>query len=51
LNFTNSESTGIDELEGNDAANTGDIYNLSGQKVAADYKGIVIRNGKKVVVR
>ena len=51
LNFTNTESTGIDELEGNDAANAGDIYNLSGQKVAAGYKGIVIRNGKKVVVR
>ena len=27
----------------------GNIYNLSGQKVGADYKGIVIINGKKVV--
>ena len=29
-------------------ANTA-IYNLAGQKVAADYKGLVIENGKKVV--
>lgn len=27
----------------------GSIYNLSGQKVGADYKGIVIINGKKVL--
>jgi GH35 family endo-1,4-beta-xylanase len=25
------------------------VYNLSGQKVGADYKGIVIRNGRKVL--
>ena len=49
LNFTNTESTGIDELEDNDAAITGDTYNLSGQKVDAAYRGIVIRNGKKMI--
>ncbi len=27
------------------------IYNLAGQKVSADYKGIVIKNGKKVLVK
>lgn len=26
-------------------------YNLAGQKVGADYKGIVIRNGKKILVK
>ncbi len=26
-------------------------YNLAGQKVGADYKGVVIENGKKVVVK
>ena len=51
LNFTNSESTGINELAGNDAVATGETYNLSGQKVGAGYKGIVIRNGKKYVER
>ena len=29
----------------------GNIYNLAGQKVDAAYKGIVIKNGKKVVVK
>ena len=27
------------------------IYNLAGQKVGADYKGIVIKNGKKVMMK
>ena len=30
---------------------TNAIYNLAGQKVSADYKGIVIKNGKKVMVK
>ena len=25
------------------------LYNLAGQKVGADYKGIVVVNGKKVI--
>ena len=31
--------------------NDGAIFNLAGQKVANDYKGIVIQNGKKVVIK
>ena len=31
-------------------ANT-QIYNLAGQKVGKDYKGIAIMNGKKVVLK
>ena len=33
--------------------NTGSavIYNLAGQRVSKDYKGIVVKNGKKVVVK
>jgi len=27
------------------------LYNLAGQKVAADFKGIAIRNGKKVILK
>ena len=49
LNITNSEATGIDELSDDDTVATGETYNLSGQKVGAGYKGIVIRNGKKYV--
>jgi len=33
------------------AAQNGVIYNLAGQKVGKDYKGIVIMNGKKFVVK
>lgn len=32
-------------------ANDGAVYNLAGQKVANDFKGIVIKNGKKVVIK
>jgi hypothetical protein len=28
-----------------------DYYNLAGQRVGKDYKGIVIVNGKKVLVK
>ena len=27
------------------------IYNLSGQRVSKDYKGVVIKNGRKVVIK
>ena len=27
------------------------IYNLAGQRVGKNYKGIVIKNGKKVVIK
>ena len=49
VNFICTE-TGINEVTGDDAV-TGATYNLSGQKVDADYKGIIIRNGKKVIKR
>ena len=40
----------ISEVEATDADN-GVSYNLSGQKVDANYRGIVIRNGKKLIVK
>ena len=43
-----STETGIMEVT-RDNDTTGDSYNLAGQKVDANYKGIVIRNGKKIV--
>jgi hypothetical protein len=50
IKFTNSEATGIgDVVIDND--NVGDSYNLSGQKVGTGYKGIIIRNGKKIVIK
>ena len=32
-------------------ANDGAIYNLAGQKVGNDFKGVVIKNGKKMVTK
>ena len=43
-----STETGIMEVTRDDDT-TGDSYNLAGQKVDANYKGIVIRNGKKII--
>ena len=43
-----SGSTGISTVKAN-AANNAAIFNLAGQKVANDYKGIVIKNGKKMI--
>ena len=51
IKFTCTEPiTGIVNVE-IDNDNTGDSYNLSGQKVGTGYKGIVIRNGRKVFVK
>ena len=33
----------------NKMINNGAIYNLAGQKVGKDYKGIVIQNGRKFI--
>ena len=48
-------TTGIEEVRflshGEEIRNDGYIYNLSGQRVGPDYKGIVIKNGKKYVIK
>lgn len=40
---------GIDEVRGARSKEQGTAYNLAGQRVGNDYKGIVIKNGKKVI--
>lgn len=47
VNFICTE-TGINEVVDDDAA-TSETYNLAGQRVDSNYKGIVIKNGKKVI--
>ena len=42
-------TTGISKIQTSAAKSV--RYNLAGQKVGADYKGVVIENGKKVVVK
>ena len=44
-----SETTGIKAVS--TKVENGVRYNLAGQKVGADYKGIVIVNGKKVIIK
>ena len=44
----NYDPTGIRSIE-NSELRMDDYYNLAGQRVDSNYKGIVIRNGKKVV--
>ena len=41
------EATGIAAPEVAEKAENGVLYNLNGQQVTADFKGIVIKNGKK----
>ena len=50
LNFIDGEATGINGVN-TEAAADGAIYNLAGQKVSAAYKGIVIKNGKKYLMK
>ena len=41
--------TGINSVVNGNAA-SGNIYNLNGQRVTNNFKGIVVKNGKKFVV-
>ena len=43
------ETDGIKSVQGSRFTVNGEAYNLAGQRVGKDYKGIVIVNGKKIV--
>lgn len=47
--FDDSETTGIADVRGQKEDVRGDIFNLSGQRVGKDYKGVVIKNGRKMI--
>lgn len=54
LDFGNGETTGINNLNVNDNDNLDNatpMYNTAGQRVNKSYKGIVIVNGKKMVIK
>lgn len=44
-------TTGISKVENLKAAQDGKCFNLAGQQVGKGYKGIVIKNGKKMVIK
>ena len=50
LTIEERETDGIGSVKADEQSNIA-TYNLAGQKVNARYKGIVIRNGKKVILR
>ena len=50
LNFDDEETTGITNVNAAES-NDDTLYNLAGQKVNAACKGIVIKNGKKYLVK
>lgn len=43
-------ANGIDDIKMSSAKEKG-VYNLAGQKVDANYKGIIVRDGKKAIVK
>ncbi len=45
---TATTATGINEVKTAQAENAA-AYNLAGQKVGKDYKGVVVKNGKKII--
>ena len=49
IGLPGSETDGINKV--NTLVETGVRYNLAGQRVGNDYKGIVIVNGRKVVIK
>ena len=50
LTIEEKETDGIGSVKADELPNA-TTYNLAGQKVNARYKGIAIRNGKKVILR
>ena len=44
-------TTGISKVENLEVAKDGKIFNLAGQQVGKNYKGVVIKNGKKMVIK
>lgn len=44
-----SEPAGIKEVNNGTVNENTPIYNLTGQRVGKDYKGVVIQNGKKFI--
>lgn len=46
-----ASTTGISNISAEEASKQAEVYNLSGQRVDASYKGIVVRNGKKYLCK
>ena len=51
LGDQSGSTTGITSVKNEAAGNNAPMYNLAGQLVDKGYKGIVIKNGKKIVLK
>ena len=51
LTFKFSEPTGIDAINADESGTLSPRYNLKGQRVGKDAKGVIIQNGKKTINR
>lgn len=49
FDFVAAGTSGISNINASEAANEGATFNLLGQKVASNSKGLVIKNGKKFI--
>lgn len=49
FDFVAAGTSGISNINASEAANEGATFNLLGQKVASNAKGLVIKNGKKFI--
>jgi len=45
------DGTGINTVVNSNKTNSAVIYNIAGQRVSKDYKGLVVKDGKKFVVK
>ena len=51
LRFVFGEATHIEAVSTDDANADAPMYNMAGQRVSDDYRGLVIKNGRKVMIR
>ena len=49
FDFVAAGTSGISNINASEAANEGATFNLLGQKVASNAKGLVVKNGKKFI--
>lgn len=47
--LTQEEAEGIEQIANDNVCNDGVMYNLAGQRVSKSFKGIVVKNGKKMI--
>ena len=51
VTVTQDTTTGINSVDATTSLKNRHAFNIAGQRVAKDYKGLVIKNGKKYLVK